>query len=120
MFVLRQLVCLPRCSGSRGGVRLCAAWPQGQTWVRMVVVGQSFMLHQIRKLVGMAVAVFRGVAAPACVRLALRVRTSQHRYGGLKSAQVWTLPSVAAVYGSAMVLCLALTCAICNMNMRST
>lgn len=27
---------------------------QGQEWVRMVVVGQSFMLHQIRKMVGLA------------------------------------------------------------------
>ena len=54
--------------------------PQGQTWVRMVVIGQSFMLHQIRKLVGMAVAVFRGVAPPACLRLALRVCTT---YGTL-------------------------------------
>lgn len=44
---------------------------QGQQWVRLVVTGQSFMLHQIRKLVGTAVAVMRGDAPPACVQLAL-------------------------------------------------
>lgn len=44
---------------------------QGQQWVRMVVLGQSFMLHQIRKLVGMAVAVMRGVAPPDALTLAL-------------------------------------------------
>ncbi|EIE26889.1 pseudouridine synthase, partial [Coccomyxa subellipsoidea C-169] len=44
---------------------------EGQQWVRMVVVGQSFMLHQIRKLVGTAVAVMRGVATPDAITLAL-------------------------------------------------
>ncbi|CAL8468878.1 g8419 [Coccomyxa elongata] len=43
----------------------------GQQWVRMVVLGQSFMLHQIRKLVGMAVAVMRGIAPPDAISLAL-------------------------------------------------
>ena len=45
---------------------------QGQEWVRMVVLGQSFMLHQIRKLVGTAVAVMRGDAPPECIQLALQ------------------------------------------------
>ena len=43
----------------------------GQPWVRMVVTGQSFVLHQIRKMVGMAVAEFRGVAPDGCLRHAL-------------------------------------------------
>ena len=46
---------------------------QGQQWVRMVVVGQSFMMHQIRKLVGLAVAEFRGTAPPGCIELAMQV-----------------------------------------------
>jgi tRNA U38,U39,U40 pseudouridine synthase TruA len=45
--------------------------PQGEQWVRLVVVGQSFLLHQIRKMVGTAVAVLRGVAPPDAIPLAL-------------------------------------------------
>lgn len=44
---------------------------QGQTWVRMVVTGQSFMLHQIRKMVGVAIAIMRGVAPRNAIQLAL-------------------------------------------------
>ena len=32
---------------------------QGKPWVRMVVVGQSFMMHQIRKMIGMVTLLVR-------------------------------------------------------------
>ena len=47
---------------------------KGQRWVRMEVVGQSFMLHQIRKMIGMAVAVFRDMVPDTALRHALRSR----------------------------------------------
>lgn len=46
--------------------------PDGQRWVRLVVFGQSFILHQIRKMVGTALAVFRGAAPPDAIASALR------------------------------------------------
>lgn len=49
-----------------------AAAVQGQPWVRLSVVGQSFMLHQIRKMVGLAVAVFRGAAPEDAISMALK------------------------------------------------
>ena len=47
----------------------------GSPWVRLVVVGQSFILHQIRKMVGTALAVARGVAPPNAIPSALRAGT---------------------------------------------
>ena len=47
---------------------------QGQPWVRLVVTGQSFMLHQIRKMVAVAVAVMRGVAPDNAISLCLDPR----------------------------------------------
>lgn len=47
---------------------------EGEPWVKMVVVGQSFMLHQIRKMVGMALAEFKGLAPDGCLKYALRAR----------------------------------------------
>lgn len=49
----------------------------GERWVRLVVVGQSFMLHQIRKLVGLAVAVMRGTAPPGSIQTALRTNAGE-------------------------------------------
>eukprot|EP00892_Ulva_mutabilis_P003403 jgi/Ulvmu1/1434/UM011_0164.1 len=42
----------------------------GAPWVRIAIHGQSFLLNQIRKMVGLALAVFRGHAPPAAVHLA--------------------------------------------------
>ena len=47
----------------------------GAPWVRLVVVGQSFILHQIRKMVGTALAVARGVAPANAIPAALRAGT---------------------------------------------
>ncbi|RMZ53221.1 hypothetical protein APUTEX25_005210, partial [Auxenochlorella protothecoides] len=46
----------------------------GKPWVRLVVVGQSFMLHQIRKMVGLAMAIYRGAAPADAISLALHTR----------------------------------------------
>ena len=60
---------------------------QGQTWVRLVVVGQSFMLHQIRKMIGLAVALMRGVAGayvlPDALSPAIDVHLQLAPEGGL-------------------------------------
>eukprot|EP00890_Picochlorum_soloecismus_P004565 jgi/Picsp_1/5109/NSC_02472-R1_trna pseudouridine synthase a len=46
----------------------------GKPWVKLVVIGQSFMLHQIRKMVGMAFAEYKGVAPPGSLKLAMQAR----------------------------------------------
>ena len=48
----------------------------GVRFVRCVVVGQSFMLHQIRKLIGTALGVLRGAWSEEDLRFALRTRES--------------------------------------------
>jgi tRNA pseudouridine38-40 synthase len=48
----------------------------GEPWVRMVVIGQSFMLHQIRKLIGMALSVFRGDIPEHFLKIALKSKAS--------------------------------------------
>ncbi|KAL2611309.1 hypothetical protein R1flu_023001 [Riccia fluitans] len=47
----------------------------GIEFVRLHVVGQSFMLHQIRKMVGLAVAIMRGAAPVSVMDFALRKDT---------------------------------------------
>ncbi|OMO65598.1 Pseudouridine synthase I, TruA [Corchorus capsularis] len=45
---------------------------EGMDFVKCEVVGQSFMLHQIRKMMGMAVAVMRNCAPESLIETALR------------------------------------------------
>ncbi|XVF23519.1 hypothetical protein REPUB_Repub13aG0045600 [Reevesia pubescens] len=45
---------------------------EGIDFVKCEVVGQSFMLHQIRKMIGMAVAVMRNCAPESLIETALR------------------------------------------------
>ena len=45
---------------------------EDENWVRLVVIGQSFMMHQIRKMVGMAVATYLGIAPPHCLTHAMK------------------------------------------------
>ncbi|KAG8575506.1 hypothetical protein GDO81_009581 [Engystomops pustulosus] len=45
----------------------------GVEFVRIVVTGQSFMLHQIRKMVGLIIAVMKGAATPEFLPLSMQV-----------------------------------------------
>ncbi|XP_039137475.1 tRNA pseudouridine synthase A-like [Dioscorea cayenensis subsp. rotundata] len=45
---------------------------EGVDFVRCEVVGQSFMLHQIRKMIGLAVAIMRNCAPESLMEVALR------------------------------------------------
>ena len=47
----------------------------GQEWVRVEVIGQSFMLHQIRKMIGMALAEYKGIAPQGSLKYALTTKT---------------------------------------------
>lgn len=42
-------------------------------WVRLRVVGQSFLLHQIRKMVGTAVEIIAGVTSPDTIEAAMQL-----------------------------------------------
>jgi tRNA pseudouridine38-40 synthase len=53
------------------GVFTIGSGTMAARWVRMQVHGQSFLLNQIRKMVGLAVAVFRGTAPEDAIELAL-------------------------------------------------
>ncbi|CAB4265494.1 unnamed protein product [Prunus armeniaca] len=44
----------------------------GMDFVKCEVVGQSFMLHQIRKMIGLAVAIFRNCAPESLLEIALQ------------------------------------------------
>ena len=44
---------------------------QGQDWLQIRIVGQSFMLHQIRKMVQLATAILRGTAPAEAIPVAL-------------------------------------------------
>lgn len=59
----------------QAGKQLLAKWLcylQGEPWIKIVVLGQSFMLHQIRKMVGLAVAMILGIAPKHAIAVALR------------------------------------------------
>lgn len=45
---------------------------QGMDFVKCEVVGQSFMLHQIRKMIGLAVAIMRNCASESLIETALQ------------------------------------------------
>lgn len=47
---------------------------RGETYVKCEVLGQSFLYHQIRKMIGMALAISRGIAPENCLCVALRSR----------------------------------------------
>jgi tRNA pseudouridine(38-40) synthase len=57
-----------------GGVHELGEPPYTKRWVRMVIHGQSFLLNQIRKMIGMAIAVYRGVAPRNGIKIATDAR----------------------------------------------
>eukprot|EP00898_Chlorokybus_atmophyticus_P009005 jgi/Chlat1/9105/Chrsp97S08383 len=68
----------------------------GMELVRLTVVGQSFLLHQIRKMVGMVVAVVRGHATEETVEAAL----SRKQYVNVPMAPELGLFLVECIYGN--------------------